>query len=400
MAANDNPVQETPVTDPNHNPIPDLAVAAPYPNAVAATDRLNQIADEYNPAALRTAFGGAIMPWFDTGGMDPDLAAKLVAREQDPALLSLHCRPVSLGWNILARALIWPGALAVIAGAVHMLVIVMTGRGADLDAAPNPFEGVVPGLSSTELPFAAALLFGGLIIAGVGFAIREVGAYRNPLALTEQEARQAEKARVLWRGTYNDYLCARNTEPTTTAESPEARVVAVARLLTEQIRTSPAYQHADLDTMRLDLDRITRDIDLRAYRIWKVREQLTDPGERPVVAEALRERRELETAAADAGWITLIGQVDALTRYRAELVGIEHILADIAAIDRAATRDVDDTVLQLLRDAAGAELDTAQIDQHTQQLTDLREGLQARVTVLRALVDNSTMPTLTVDGSR
>lgn len=383
------------MTDPNHNPATVLAVPAIFPDAAAATDRLDQITDEYDPDALTTAFRRAIMPRFDTSGLDPALSAKLVAREQDPALRSPYRKPVATGWNITSRALIWLGALAAIAGALHTLVIILTGRGTEPAATPNPFEGVMPGLLSTELPFALALGFGGFLVVGVGFAIREVGAHRHPLALSEQETRQAERARVCWRGTANGYWSSLTTTTTTPAHSPEARAVALTRLLTEQIRTSPAYQHADLDTMRLDLDRITRDIDLRAYRIWKVRDQLPHPSERPVVAEALRERRELETAAADAGWITLIGQLDALWRYRAEMAEIEQILADIDALDRAATRDIDGTVLQLLRDAAGAEFDTAQIDQHTQHLADLREGLHTRITVLRAFVDNSILPAIT-----
>ncbi|UGT58933.1 hypothetical protein [Nocardia asteroides] len=380
---------------------------AAFADRAAATARLDVIvldlrAEEFTRDDLAAAFIRAQIPRVDTDLLPADLADRITRRETDPSLRDHHKRAVPVAWTLPAAVLTALGTAALVILAVAVQHTVAT-AGLSVDFAAHGDE-----LGRGEL----ALLLGGPTALAAAAALRRAGARRHPLALTGDEVAQADRAAVCWPRTHGDGAwwsrrldaTQRDTArhdlfgATATTRWPEARVVAAANLLATAIRTSPAYRHDDLDPLRLDLDRLVRDISLRAHRIWQLRTRTSTPASpSPAVADTLRERHALETEAGDAAWITLIGLLDTMAAYRKELARIEGILTDIAALERVAAHDMDSTVAQLLRDAAGNELDVDHLTRVTEQLTHLRAGLDTRLTVLRALFDNSTMPVHAAD---
>ncbi|WP_280217288.1 hypothetical protein [Nocardia neocaledoniensis] len=387
----------------------ELAGPSVFTDRAAASARLDVIVQDLRAYGIvrddiATAFVRARIPGVDTALLPADLAERVTRRETHPTLRDHRKRAVPVLWNIC-------GTLLLGLGSITLLCLAVVVVGAFVAAAPGAIDFASPSADAPDFALLLRGLLTGSLAIAAGTAVHRVAARLHPLALTADEVAQADRALVRWPRTYDDGAwwserldsTQRDTvrrellEATATTRWPEARVVGIANLLATSIRTSPAYRHDDLDPLRLDLDRLVRDISLRAHRIWLVRTRGSAPAS-PVVAEALRERREMESAASDAAWISLIGLLDAMTSYRKELARIELLLDDIAALDRAAAHDLDATVAQLLRDAAGNELDTDQLTRHTEQLAELRAGLDIRLTVLRELVDNATMPILTTDS--
>ncbi|MFD5179365.1 hypothetical protein ACFWM1_26395 [Nocardia sp. NPDC058379] len=347
---------------------------------------------------VRQAFRTAEFPRYDNTVLDPQLVEKLTrrARVVSPHAYAMPIMPRS--WDLLSG---WLGILGAIAAAFGVLV---SGAGlADNLIGDTPPDGwIVAGAAG-----AVGMVGVAMVIAGV--RIRRIGRTRrtHPLTLDAGEVALVEKSLVLWPRTAEGLSAPLHSDPLRRAELDqliseldvwprrdaievwrEARAVGIARVLADRIRRSPAYSAEALDTVRLDLDRLVADIDLRAYRILKARTQVT---------VATTTDTGLVGDAVDAAWGALIELIEQLAEYRRGLLEIEQLLAEAAALTHTpAVRelDVDDTTRQLLRDAAAAGFDTETVTARSGEPTDLRTDLAARIAFLRSLLDTTALPPL------
>ncbi|WP_069162931.1 hypothetical protein [Nocardia altamirensis] len=285
-------------------------------------------------------------------------------------------------------------AVGMLIGLIVMCIGVLTG----VDELHQLVMGEPVDTNGTTLVIGAAMIGGALLSAAIGSAIVSVGERwaPHPLVLTPAECSQLRDAQVRWPSNSGsseltglpaeDRLRAELRDTSPTRAWPETRTIGLALVLAQEIRTSPAWRSDVLDTARIDLEQVLDDVQMRAWRIWKVRATvITSDSDR--VAAALRESTRTASQAADAAWIALVKLVTMLHRYRADLLPIEDMLAELAALERTANIDIDDAIRQLHIDAAGSELDQDIMAAHITELADIRTALTARVAALRAALN-------------
>lgn len=171
----------------------------------------------------------------------------------------------------------------------------------------------------------------------------------------------------------------------------EPHLVAVAQLFGRDIQSSAAWNSDlfDVHRVRIDLPATLEDIYVRAHRIWRSRANLVPPPTHDPDDAVARRNAEI-TDAATAAWDTLVDLVRQLQDYRTQLVPIDGVFAEIAALNQSSRRITDDAVRQLHIDAAGNTLHTGAVNEATAELADLDANLTARLVTLRHSLSATT----------
>lgn len=349
---------------------------------------------------VKLAFRHAEFPVYDNSLLDPELIEKLTQRAKLVSSTAYTTTITPRSWYWVSGSLQAIGVVATIFGLLT--------AGADLAdnliGASSPSGGRVALLAAVVMVVGLAMLLAGIRIATIGRGRRT-----HPLNLDATEIELIEKALVIWprttEGPWTPPLLAdplrraevehlRNTlsdrsRPDATEAWPEAHAVGIARVLARRIRASPAYSTQALDTLRVDVDRLVTDIDLRAYRILKARTQLA--------VTTTTDTTGLISEAVETAWVALMELIEQLDHYHSELVTIEQLLITAAELDNTPPLrelSLDDIARQLLRDATASTFDTDALAAHASELTDLQADLTARIAFLRDLLHTSTLPIL------
>lgn len=172
----------------------------------------------------------------------------------------------------------------------------------------------------------------------------------------------------------------------------EPHLVAVAQLLGREIRSSAAWNSDlfDVHRVRIDLPATLDGVYVRAHRIWRSRANLVPPPTNDPDDAVARRRNAEITDAATAAWDTLVDLVRQLQDYRIQLVSIDGVFAEIAALNQSSRRITDDAVRQLHIDAAGNTLHTGAVNEATVEMADLNANLTARLVAMRHSLSATT----------
>ena len=164
----------------------------------------------------------------------------------------------------------------------------------------------------------------------------------------------------------------------------EPHLVAVATLLSRDIRSSAAWNSDlfDIHRVRIDLEQTLDGIYSRAHRIWRARANLVPPPTRHRDDMVARRNTEITDAACHA-WDTLVELVRQLQDYKRQLAPIDAVFSEITALQQSSLRITDDAVRQLHVDAAGNTLHAGAVGAATIELAELNANLAARLRTLR-----------------
>lgn len=158
--------------------------------------------------------------------------------------------------------------------------------------------------------------------------------------------------------------------------------------------SAPAAHALDVHRVRIDLPATLAEIQLRAFRIWRIRADTVEPAASvDPDGSAMRRYRDITDALA-AAEERLVALVDELARYSVSLKPIDGLVEELAALSLSSERVSDNAVRQLQIDAAGSEFQRRDIRDARAELVDLEANLTGQLDVLHAALHtpDATLP--------